>query len=74
MQSWDLIMCRYFCIKFIDFMLKSKRLFEYTNLFSPRKYEKNGKKIFSIDFEKANMIKICRFVCDKYRKFKKPKI
>ena len=55
-------------------MLKSKRLLEYTNLFSPRKYEKNGKKIFSIDFEKANMIKICRFVCDKYRKFKKPKI
>ena len=74
MQAWDLIMCRYFCIKFIDFMLKSKRLLEYTNLFSPRKYEKNGKKIFSIDFEKANMIKICRFVCDKYRKFKKPKI
>ena len=26
-------MCGYFCIGFIDFMLKSKSLLEYTNLF-----------------------------------------
>ena len=36
-------MCRYFCIGFIDFMLKSKSLLEYTNLFSPNDYEKNDK-------------------------------
>ena len=36
-------MCGYFCIEFIDFMLKDKRLFEYTNLFSPNDYEKNNK-------------------------------
>ena len=32
-QAYDSIMCRYFCIGFIDFMLKGKSLLEYTNLF-----------------------------------------
>ena len=36
-------MCRYFCIGFIDFMLKDKRLLECTNLFYPSKYKKNDK-------------------------------
>ena len=27
-------MCGYFCIRFIDFMLKGKNLLDYTNLFS----------------------------------------
>ena len=36
-------MCGYFCIEFIDFMLKSKSLIEYTNLFPPNDYEKNDK-------------------------------
>ena len=36
-------MCRYFCIGFIDFMLKGKSLLEYTNLFSPKEYGKNDK-------------------------------
>ena len=35
----------YFCIKFIDFMLKGKRVLDYTNLFSPNDYEKNDKVI-----------------------------
>ena len=34
-------MCRYFCIAFIDFMLKGKSLTEYTNLFSPNDFKKN---------------------------------
>ena len=34
-------MCGYFCIRFIDFMLKGKHLFGYTNLFSPNDYKKN---------------------------------
>ena len=33
----------YFCIGFIDLMLKGKSLFDYTNLFSPNNYEKNDK-------------------------------
>ena len=32
-QMYDSIMCGYFCIGFIDFMLKGKTLTEYTNLF-----------------------------------------
>ena len=36
-------MCGYFCIGFIDFMLKGKRLLEETNLFYPNDYEKNDK-------------------------------
>ena len=38
-------MCEYFCFGFIDFMLKSKSLLEYTNLVSLDDYEKNDKKI-----------------------------
>ena len=50
-QEYDSIMCRYFCIGFIDFMLKGKSLSEYTNLFSPNGYKKNQNniKIFSIE-------------------------
>ena len=40
----------YFCIGFIDFMLKGKRVLEYTNLFSPSKYEKNDKIILKCFF------------------------
>ena len=36
-------MCEYFCIGFIDFILKGKSLVEYTILFSPNKYKKNDK-------------------------------
>ena len=37
-------MCGYFCIGFIDFMLKGKILLDYTNLFFPNGYEKNNPK------------------------------
>ena len=33
-QGYDSIMCRYFFIGFIDFMLAVKTLNEFTNLFS----------------------------------------
>ena len=36
-------MCGYFCIGFIEFMLKGKSLLDYTNLFFPNDYEKNDK-------------------------------
>ena len=35
-------MCSYFCIRFIDFMLAAKTLIDYTNLFSPNDFNKNG--------------------------------
>ena len=40
-------MCGYFCIGFIDFMLVSKKLIDYTNLFSPYDFNKNDSIIFS---------------------------
>ena len=42
-KAYDMIMCGYFCIRFIDFMLKCKSLLDYTNLFSSNNYEKNDK-------------------------------
>ena len=41
--TYNSIMCGDFCIGFIDFMLKSKSLLDYTNLFSTNNYEKNDK-------------------------------
>ena len=47
-QGYDLIMCGYFCIGFIDFILNSKSLLDCTNLFSPNDYEKNDKQQYNI--------------------------
>ena len=40
-QANDSIMCGYFCIGFIDFMLSGKTLTEFTNPFSPNNFQKN---------------------------------
>ena len=36
-------MCGYFCIGFIDFILKGRSLLKYRNLISPNEYKKNDK-------------------------------
>ena len=36
-------MCGYFCIGFIDFMLKDKSWLDYKNLFSANDYKKNDR-------------------------------
>ena len=51
-QAYNSIMCGYFCIVFIDFMLKGKSLLEHTNLLSSDEFNKNYKiilKYFSIE-------------------------
>ena len=40
-QAYDSVMCGYFCIGFIDFMLKGKTLTDFTNLFSTSNFDKN---------------------------------
>ena len=40
-QAYDSIMCRYFCIGFINFMLDGKTLTDFTSLFSPYDFDKN---------------------------------
>ena len=42
-QAYDSIIRGYFCIGFIDFMLKGKTLHDQTNLLFPNNYEKNDK-------------------------------
>ena len=39
-QAYVWIICRYFCIGFIDFMLARKALTEFTNLSSPNNFKK----------------------------------
>ena len=34
-EAYDPVMCAYFCIRFIDFMLKGKSVTDFTSLFSP---------------------------------------
>ena len=49
LQAYDSIMCGYYCIEFVNYMLKGKTLLDYTNLFSPNDFKKNDqiiKRIF----------------------------
>ena len=46
-QANNSIMCGYFCIGFIDFMLAGKKLTDFTSLFSPNDFKKNDNIILS---------------------------
>ena len=46
-QSNNSIICRYFCIGFIDFMFVGKTLIDFTSLFSPYDFNKNDNVILS---------------------------
>ena len=63
-------MCGYFCLGFIDFLLKDKSLPDYRNFFSPNGYKNNDKITLIKNMEKL----YCFFICRKYRKFEKLKI
>ena len=39
-QAQDSIMCWYFCVEFIDFMLSRKTLTDFANHFSPNNFKK----------------------------------
>ena len=47
-QENDSVICRYFCIGFIDFMLAAKKLADFTNLFSPHDFQKNDNIILKV--------------------------
>ena len=40
-QANNSLMCGYFCIGFIDFMLAGKKLTDFTNMLSPYGFKKN---------------------------------
>ena len=46
-QANDSVVCDYFCIRFIDFMLVGKKLTDYNSLFSPYEIKKNDDMILS---------------------------
>ena len=50
-QAYNSIMCGYFCVGFIDFMLAGKTLTEYTQLFSPNNFKKNDDIILNYFYE-----------------------
>ena len=41
LQAYDSVICGYFCIGFVDFMLKGNNLTDFTNLFSPNNFKEN---------------------------------
>ena len=46
-QANNSVMCGYFCIRFIDFMLAGKKLTDFTSMFSPYDFEENDHIILS---------------------------
>ena len=46
-QANNLIVCGYFSIKFIDFMLAGKKMTNFMNVFSPHDFGKNDRIILS---------------------------
>ena len=42
-QDNESIMCRFYCIAFIEYILAGKTFLHYANLFSPSDYKENGK-------------------------------
>ena len=51
-KAYDPIICGYFYIGFIDFMLKGKSLTDFANLFSPNDFKKNDDVI--LNYFKSN--------------------
>ena len=64
-------MCSYFWIGFIDFMLASKKLTDFTNMFSPYDFDKNDHIVLTISkmnesnsietFDKTNLTNQIKF-------------
>ena len=49
-QAHDSVSCGYFCVGFIDFMLKGKSITSFTNLFSPNDFKRSDDIILNYFF------------------------
>ena len=49
-QTYDSVLCGYFCFGFINFMFKDNSLTDFTNLFSPNNVKKNDDIILNYFF------------------------
>ena len=52
-QTYESIMCGYFCIEFIEFIFKDESMTDFTNLFSPRSFEKKFEFFFFFGLEQT---------------------
>ena len=52
-QDNDSIMCGFYCIAFIEYMLAGKTSLDCSNLFSPNDYKKNDKIIYKFFKDKC---------------------
>ena len=55
-QDNESVMCGFYFISFIEYMLAGKTLLDYTNLFSPNDYKSNDEIIYYISILKINMV------------------
>ena len=55
-QSYDSIMCGYYCIKFIEYMFSGKKLTDFTNLFSPNDFDLKTLKTFQQYIDLASQV------------------
>ena len=46
-QDNDSVMCGFYCIVFIKFILAGRTLLHYSNLFFPNKYKQNDLKVYN---------------------------
>ena len=56
-QDNDSIMCRFYCIAFVEYMFAGKNFLDYTNLFSLNDYKKNDKIIYKYFKDKMSSFK-----------------
>ena len=57
-QTYDSIICGYFCIGFIDSVFIGQSILYFTNLFSPGNFKKNDKSILNHIFKYSLNIRI----------------
>ena len=66
-QDHKSIMCAFYCIAFIEYVLAGKTFLDYTNLFSPNDYKRNDKMCVCV------CVCVYKYLKDKYGRARKPK-
>ena len=56
-QDDDSIICGFYCVDFIDYVIAEKTLLNYTNSFSPNDYKENDKIIYKYIENKYDKVK-----------------
>ena len=68
-QNDNSIMCRFYCIAFIEYMIGGKTLLDYNDLFSPNEYKKTFVSLI-INSVGVPVYKFCsrnKYICNNFR-------